>query len=180
MIATLLKSSFRKFATRYDYDARYMSYVADTSTSAGLRLSLLSLYSQYSGGPKARNAAAGAALASTLDGDCGPCVQLVIDMAIEANVPADDLACCLKGCAEDAGDVGLGFRFSQAAISGGSDLDALRAEIEENFGRKALIAASFAASSGRVYPVLKRGLGFGQTCLDVKVADDRIMVGRQK
>lgn len=179
MIRALLKASIKRFGSRYNYDTRYMLYVADTSTSAALRLSALPLYSQFSGPKAAQNVWAGAMLGSTLDGDCGPCVQLVVDMALDADVPSNQLALCLEGKAEEAGDVGLGFRFSQAAIADLPELEELRADIETRFGALAVAAASFAASSGRVYPVLKRGLGFGATCSRVNIKNRTLPVFHQ-
>ncbi|MBO9475639.1 hypothetical protein J7413_19010 [Shimia sp. R10_1] len=137
---------------------------------------MLPFYSQFRGPKDAQNVWAGAMLGSTLDGDCGPCVQLIVDMALEAGVPADQLVLCLQGDVKAAGDVGLGFRFSQAAIANAPELDSRRQEIEARFGAAAVTAASFAASSGRIYPVLKRGLGFGQTCSRVTIADETTKV----
>ncbi|WP_240336822.1 hypothetical protein [Tropicibacter sp. Alg240-R139] len=105
-------------------------------------------------------------------------MQLIVDMALEVAVPADQLALCLEGNAPAAGNVGLGFRFSQAAIENAPELEELRTEIEKRFGPSAVTAASFAASSGRIYPVLKRGLGFGQTCSSVQVKQTTIQVSQ--
>lgn len=176
MIRYFLKMGMRQFAKRYDYDTSYMSHVVETSTPAGVRLSLLPLYSQFRGPKAAQDVWAGAMLGSTQDGDCGPCVQLVVDMALEVAVPKDQLVLCLKGEAAAAGDVGLGFRFAQAAIANAHELEDLRAEIDRRFGPAAVTAASFAASSGRIYPVLKRGLGFGQTCSSVQINHETIQV----
>lgn len=176
MIRYFLKMGIRQFARRYNYDTDYMSHVVDTSAAAGVRLSLLPIYSQFRGPKEARNLWAGAMLGSTQEGDCGPCVQLIVDMALEVAVPADQLALCLQGNAAAAGDVGLGFRFSQAAIENAPELEELRSEIENRFGPSAVTAASFAASSGRIYPVLKRGLGFGQTCSRVHIKNETIQV----
>lgn len=176
MIRALIKSGFRRFGARYNYDTSYMGHVADTSTSAGLRLAILPLYSQFRGPKDAQSVWAGALLASTLDGDCGSCGQLIVDIAIEAEVPQKQLALCLEGNATAAGDVGLGFRFSQAVLANTPELEILRDEIKTRFGPAAVTAASFAASGGRVYPVLKRGLGFDQTCIRVKVAEKTMTV----
>lgn len=179
MIRALLKMGAERFAQRYNYDTAYMSHIVDTSTAAGLRLSTLPLYSQFRGPKQARDVWAGAMLGSTQEGDCGPCVQLVVDMALESNVPAKLIVSCLEGNAGGAGDVGLGYRFAQAAIADTPDLAELRETIEERFGATALIAASFAASSGRIFPVLKRGLGHGQTCQSVQIDSTTIRVRHQ-
>lgn len=180
MIKSLLKFGFRMFGRRYDYDTSYMSHVADTSISAGLRLSLFPLVSQFRGPRAAQDVWTGALLGSTLEGDCGPCAQLVMDMAVEAHVPADQLAQCIKGEAESAGDVGLGFRFAQAAIAGDPELEVLRREIERRFGAAAVTAVSFAAANGRMYPVLKRGLGFEQSCRSISVRNETVKVRRSR
>ncbi len=178
MIKSLLKIGYRRFGRRYRYDTGYMSHIAETSASAGLRLSALPLISQFRGPETARNVWAGALLGSTLEGDCGPCAQLVVDMAIEARVPAVQLALCIQGKADNAGDVGLGFRFAQAAIANDPELETIRDEIERRFGPTAVTAAAFAASSGRVYPVLKRGLGFGRACSGLRVGGESVKVER--
>jgi len=179
MIRALLKMGAQRFAQRYNYDTGFMSDIVDTSTAAGLRLSTLSLYSQFRGPKQARDVWAGAMLGSTQEGYCGPCVQLIVDMALEAHVPAKQVALCLEGNALGAGDVGLGYRFAQAAIADTPDLADLRDAIETRFGATALIAASFAASSGRIYPVLKRGLGHGHFCQSVQIDSTTIQVRQQ-
>lgn len=176
MIRTLLRRGIRRFERRYQYDATYMHQILETSMGAALRLSALSLFAQYRGPKAGEMVWAGAALASTFEGDCGPCVQLVVNMALEAGVSQDHLALCLSGRPEEAGDLGLGFRFAGAAINDGPDLDHLRDEIKRRFGPQTVVAVSYAASAGRVYPVLKRGLGFGHVCSKVQIGQREIGV----
>jgi hypothetical protein len=85
-------------------------------------------------------------------------------MALANGADADALQACAEGRPKDAGAMGLGFRFACAAIAGDVAADDLRREIESEFGRKAALSCAFAAASGRIYPVLKRGLGHGQAC----------------
>ncbi len=162
MIRFLLHRGAQRFARAMAYDTSYMHAVIDADPRAGMRLSAFSMLSQYRG--PAVPVWAGALLASTLDGDCGPCAQLVVDMALQAGAEAEALRLCAIGRADQAGATGLGFRFAQAAIADAPDTDALRAEIIRLQGERAALAAAFAAASGRMYPVLKRGLGFGKTC----------------
>ena len=164
MIRWLLRRGIKQFSKRYDYDATYMHQVTDASLSAGIRLSAFPFISQYRGPPEALEVWAGALLASTLDGDCGPCAQLVLDMACEAGIDGTRLKACLEGHEETAGDVGLGFKFARSAILGDLMTDDLRQEIEQKFGPRSAVSAAFAATSGRMYPVLKRALGHGATC----------------
>ncbi|MEM9180174.1 MAG: hypothetical protein AAGA89_10700 [Pseudomonadota bacterium] len=164
MIKWLLRRGARTFGKTYDYDVSYMLDVINTSTGAGARLSAFPLISQYRGPKAAAQIWMGAIFASTLEGDCGPCAQLVVDMAQAAGADTMDLKRCFDGDPEQAGDIGLGFRFAMAAIHGHLDVDDLQAEIETRYGRQAVVAASFAAATGRFYPVFKRGLGYGHAC----------------
>ena len=164
MIKWLLRISVQAFGKKYKYDIGYMMEVINASTGAGLRLSAVPFVSQYQQPKKAIGVWAGAAFASTLDGDCGPCVQLIADISIEAGIPPSELRMCVEGQAASAGDVGLGFRYAQAAISASPEISELLLEIEALYGRKAVISAAFAAASGRFYPVLKRALGENDSC----------------
>ena len=173
MIKWLLRRGARTFGKTYDYDVSYMLDVINTSTGAGARLSAFPLISQYRGPKEATQIWIGAIFASTLEGDCGPCAQLVGDMALEAGAEATDLKRCFDGDPQQAGDVGLGFRFAMAAINGHVEVDDLQARIEEKYGRRAVVAASFAAATGRFYPVFKRGLGFGHACRQLDFAGEK-------
>ncbi|WP_239113200.1 hypothetical protein [Shimia biformata] len=169
MIRMMLHAGARAFGKRYDYNVNYMHSVIDVSTGAGMALTLLPLVTQYKGPKSARAVWAGALLASTLDGDCGPCAQLVVDIAVGQGVDGQALLAAIEGRLDEAGDVGLGVRFAQAAISRSYEPNPFADTIKTRFGDKALVAASFAAASGRFYPVFKRGLGEGHACQRIEV-----------
>jgi len=164
MIRWILQRGARAFGRKYQYDVSYMLDVIEVSRSAGARLVLFPALVGYRGPKDAQEVVVGAALASTMDGDCGPCAQLVIDMSIQSGVPSDRLQACVDGRRKNAGDVGLGYDFAVAAIAGDLNVDRLAKQITDRFGRKALAAAAFAAALGRFYPVLKRGMGHGAAC----------------
>ncbi|WP_245226962.1 hypothetical protein [Parasedimentitalea maritima] len=173
MIRWFLQRATRAFGRKYQYDVSYMLDVIDVSRSAGARLALYPAVISYRGLKNADEVIAGALLASTLDGDCGPCTQLVIDMWIDAGVSSEKLRTCADGYSELAGDVGLGYRFAVAAIAGDLETDRMAQEITKKFGRKGLVAVAYASASGRFYPVFKRSLGHGATC-------SRLRFGKQE
>lgn len=174
MLRSLLHAAARGFEKRYRYDASYMHDVIDVSRKAGVGLFLFPAMVQYRGPKSAGAVWAGAALASTMDGDCGPCAQLVLDMAIEQGADPAHLRACLRGDWGVAGPEGLGYRFAVAAILDAPDLPQLARDIEQAYGKKALTAVAFAAASGRFYPVLKRGLGHGQLCARLEIAGEDV------
>lgn len=162
MLKWLLHKSLDRFERKFQYDASYMHDITEKSLGAGLRLTALPFISQFKG--PYPDVWAGALLASTLEGDCGPCAQLVVDTALEAGVSADKLYACTTRDFERAGAAGLGFQFAEASIQGREETDTLRDEIIRQFGDEALFAAAFAAATGRAYPVLKRAVGHGAAC----------------
>lgn len=164
MIRKFLHAQIRRFGRAFNYDVTYMLEIADVSPGAAYTLSRLPNFYRYRGPDTGIPAWTGALLASTLEGDCGPCAQLVVDMALKKGADAGALQACAEGRPEAAGAMGLGFRFAGAAIAGDPAADDLRRQIESQFGRKAAVSCAFAAASGRIYPVLKRGLGHGQAC----------------
>lgn len=165
----MLRSGCRSFGRKYDYDVSYMLHVIDQSTAAGLRLALMPTVTQYKGPQAAREVWAGALLASTLDGDCGPCAQLVVAFALEEEVDPERLRAAIEGRNEAAGDVGLGMSFARHVLSGSYDPNPHLEVIRSRYGEQAVIAASFATATGRLYPVLKRGLGTGHACQQIEI-----------
>ncbi|GHB44132.1 hypothetical protein GCM10007094_36730 [Pseudovibrio japonicus] len=159
MLKWIIHSGLRKFSKRYDYDNQYMHRLVDTSTSVGVGIACLPLLSQFRRPKEAVDIWAGAMLASTLDGGCSQCADLIVKQAVEAGVSEAKLAACRQGSAKQAGEVGLGFRFAVAVIQDDAARDELRREIDLRFGNSAVVSATLAAATGRMFPVMKRGLG---------------------
>lgn len=177
MIRRILHVLLRRFEAQYRYDASYMHEVVNIWPGAGIRYLGLGVVSQMRG--PVVSIWAGAALASTLDGDCGPCAQLIVDMAVNSGVEPDLIAACLSRDIDRAGDVGLGFRFAESAIAGTEEMDGLREVIRQAHGDRAVIAASYAAATGRVYPVMKRALGHGLACQRITLGNETHPVVRR-
>ena len=154
MIRALLHASTRRFAKQFDYNAQYQHDTIDTDPRAGFRLALFQMVSNYAGPASAHHVRMGAMVGSAVEGDCGPCAQLTVDMALTFGARAADIQASLNGQADAAGDFGLGYQFAWAAIRGDETLDDLRARIEDAHGPRAVIAASFAAAFTRTFPLL--------------------------
>lgn len=177
MIKWILHRVFNAMSERYDYDTSYLHEITDIWPGAAVRYFGLPMLSQMRG-PSAE-LWAGASLGSVLDGDCGPCAQLVVDNALAAGVPAAALQACVIGDYERAGAVGLGYVFANASINGSNDLQTLRETIVREHGEKALLSAAYAAAVSRSYPVLKRGLGHGQACQQLRIEGKDLRVPRE-
>jgi AhpD family alkylhydroperoxidase len=177
MLKSFLHRYVRGFAKRYNYDASYMHEIADISTAGFIRLALM----QTAGGQWQSNAPRdpyhAAGIAAVLVEDCGPCVQIATDIAVEAGVPPQTIAALLAGAPTDP-DAQLGFEYGRALIGGSDEVDTLREAIERKWGKAALLAISLHALTGRNFPVIKRAMGHAKACQRVRVGTEDILVNR--
>lgn len=175
MLKGLLHRYTDRFERRYDYDGQYMHEMLDASEAAFLRYAIM----QSAGGnwraDAPVNAWCAAGIAGALVEDCGPCVQIASDTAVESGMPAEIIGALLSGAPTDA-DAQLGFDYGRALLHASENLDALRERIEAKWGRKALLAISLRAMTARNFPVLKRALGFAKTCQRVRIGNADIAV----
>lgn len=174
MLKWFIHRYVRRMERHYGYDATYMHEMADASPTAFRRFVKMQTAATWRGGAP-RNAWAAAGIAAALVEDCGPCVQIASDMAMEAGMKGEIIGALLRGAPTDA-DAQLGFDYGRALLNASGNLDELRAQIEAKWGKTALIAISLRAMSARNYPVLKRALGHAKTCQRVRIGNDDVVV----
>jgi len=176
MIKYLLHLYVSRLERRYDYDATYLHELAEISPAAFRRFAAAQLALRWRG-QAPRDALQAAAIGGALVEDCGPCVQIATDQAVEAGMPAATIKALLGGEKTDP-DAQLAFDYARALLNSGENLDALREQAEARWGRKGLIAVSFMAMAARNFPVLKRALGHAKACQKVKVAGAEVAVAQ--
>jgi hypothetical protein len=170
MLKALIKNRLDAFEREYAYDISYGREILDADLSAFLKIAKIQGISNYARDLPGE-AQFAAKIVGTLSEDCGPCTQLVVTMAERAGVPADTLRAVLRG--DDAAltpDALLAGRFARAVLQRDPEVDAIRAEVRQRWGRRAVISLAFALVAARVYPTLKYALGFGKACSRVVVA----------
>ena len=175
MLRRYLHRYIRGYERRYDYDGSYMHELADASVAAFNRFTIMQLAGGEFRGDAPRDAWFASGIAGALVEDCGPCVQIASDMALEAGMPGETIRALLAGTPADA-DAKLGFDYGRALLLGSDNLHGLRTEIERKWGRKALIALSLRAMTSRNFPVLKRAMGHAKTCQRVRVGNTDVAV----
>ena len=177
MIKWFIHRYVRNMERRYDYDATYLHELADISTTAFRRFIKMQLAGGQwrAGAPK--DAWFAVAIAGALVEDCGPCVQITTDMAVEGGMSPETIQALLSGASANL-DAQLGFDYGRALLTSGDDLDELRDTIVAKWGKKALVALSLRAMSGRNFPVLKRAMGHAKTCQRVRVGSAEIAVNQ--
>jgi hypothetical protein len=111
-----------------------------------------------------------AKLIGALAEDCGPCTQLVVNMAVEAGVARGQIEAVLRrDVAAMSDDTVLGFRFAEAIVARGADEDDLRNAVRTAWGDKGVLDLTLSLQVGRIFPMIKAGLGYAKECRRVTV-----------
>jgi hypothetical protein len=177
MIRPMLHSVIRRFEKRYGYDATYMHEIADASVGAFFKLALAQAMNTHREGVSL-DALFAAKITSVRFEDCGPCAQLVVNMALEAGVkPAMVRAIVARDTEHMSSDAALGMRLADAVLAHEST-DAAREEVLARFGEKGLVTLSYSIAATRIYPTMKRALGHAHTCERLSVGGETVVAAR--
>ena len=121
-----------------------------------------------------------AKLVGALAEDCGPCTQLCVDMALEAGMPKEQIEAVLRRDPRAMNsDTVLGFRFADAVARRCGDDDEYRDAVRAQWGEKGVIDLTMALQMGRMFPMVKAGLGYAKECRRVSVGGNNVDVVKQ-
>jgi hypothetical protein len=148
--------------------------LVDADPRAMLAFGKLQALGRYRGGvPMTAYVAAG--LVAVMAEDCGPCTQLAIFMAERKGVdPAVLRAIFTRDFVAMPAEAVLAVRFTEATLRHAHEADELREEVVGEFGRRGLIALSFATLAGRMYPTPKYALGHGRCCTRLTIGGEAV------
>lgn len=97
--------------------------------------------------------------------DCGPCLQITVNLARQAGVSPELLKAALDGnvdaLSEDLANV---YRFTQGVVHNTGEGDSLRETLRHRYTERGLIELSYAVAAARIFPTVKRVLGYAQSC----------------
>jgi len=177
MMRRLFHRMIDRFGARYDYDAAYMHEVLDASPSAFKKLLLAQAMNTHREAVPP-DALFAARITAVRFEDCGPCAQLVVNMAAEAGVAPNVLrAIVARDFAQMTPDAALAVRLADAALAHAPSDDE-RAEVRRRFGEKGLVTLAYAIAATRIYPTMKRVLGHAHTCERLRVAGETVVAAR--
>ncbi len=172
MMSWILRRKLDAFEREYDYDMSYARELLELGPSVLLRFQQATKLGEYREVPLPVWFAA--SILSVRAGDCGPCTQLVVDMATRAGVPEQQLSALLNGQFESLpADVRLVAEFTRSVIERRSDPQ-LREQVIARFGRKGLTSIAFAIVAASLYPTLKYALGHGEACSVIRLGDKNL------
>lgn len=107
--------------------------------------------------------------------DCGPCLQTVVNMASAAGVPADILrAAVMRDLGAMDERTRTVFEFAEAIAARDFRSEELRLLIESWWGKAAIAELALAIASTRVFPTVKRVMGYGQACSRVVIGHETV------
>ncbi len=155
----------------YDYDVSYMLYLLEHSEHGFKALNQITdFHANLEHIPT--DAAFTAKLMGLKQEDCGPCLQLTIHMASEANVSANQIVAVLKDNTEAMNeDVLVAYQFAASALTQSPAAEQHRQAVLDRWSDAGLIDLTLALHSVRLYPQLKRTLGFDSICHQLQVSD---------
>jgi hypothetical protein len=179
MIRYALNKMLQAFKHRYNYDVGYQQDILQADLGAFLKFMGMQTMSAHAGELPAGPLYAARIRAIIWD-DCGPCTQLVVNMALEAKLEPELVRALIdRDMPNLPADLALVVRFTELALAHNPEADELREQIRALWGDKGLIAIGFAISSYRVYPALKYALGYGKACSRIQVNESFLTPSRE-
>ena len=177
MLKWILHKVLDRAFARFQYDATYVHEVLDTSTSALLKFLMAQPMNLHRRGIT-REAWYAAKISTIRHEDCGPCAQLVVDMALQDGVPELLVkAIVARDFSRLTPDTELGLRFAEA-VAAHEPTDQWREEVVRRFGHDGLVSLAFAMAQTRTYPTMKRVLGYANVCERLRVGGEEIAAAR--
>jgi len=179
MLSWLISRRIDAFEKEYSYDMSYMRDLLDASLRATMVFHRATVLGQHCE-ELPKDAWYAAKLVSMLQEDCGPCTQLLVDMAARDGRSPEMIRAVLQNDRQSMSDeVRLCVEFATAVLNRDPAADRLRQEVVERFGRRALISLAFALLSSKLYPTLKYALGYGHACSVVHVGGASLITPRE-
>ena len=168
LIRKVLDSQERKLGESLDY----VRHILRTSLRAFFKFAKVLPLSAYRRVLPV-DAHAVAVLVATADADCGTCVQIGVNLAQQEGVPNDILEATVRQRPDDLPEALANvYRFTKGVVESSGEEDALRDAMRAQYGEEGLVELALAIASCRVFPEVKRALGFAKNCklVEVRVA----------
>lgn len=175
MLKRIIERKMAGFESEWGYSMDYMREVLGLGLKPIKRFMDAQAIGTYRVGIS-EPAAYAAKILGVMAGDCGPCVQLVVDMALRAGVSPAALADLVAGELDRLpDDMRLPAKFTRALLARTDDLPGLRERVRETYGTAGLVSVAYAVINAGMYPTLKYALGHGHACAKIEIGELRIV-----
>ena len=177
LVRSIGTRALRRFSEQYAYDVGYMEEILDQAPPLFLGLGRISSVAR-----RRRYTTVSAFYAAKIVGalweDCGPCTQLVVDMARESGMADDEIRRVVSGEFQSLPpDARVGAELALAICRASDELPQAREAAEARWGLAGVAELSMTVALARFYPVLKRGMGHAQQCQQIRLGEERTPVG---
>lgn len=167
---SLIERLIRQQENRTGESADFLRDIWDASPGAFLRFAGFVPMSRFRGHLPV-NAVAAARIATVHEEDCGPCLQTVVTMSLDAGASPHILAAAVEERLDEMDEeTALVFRFAKAIVTRDPKVENDRAAIEQRWGKAGLTELALAIASTRVFPTLKRVMGYAEACQRITIA----------
>ena len=164
--------------SRYNYDVRYQQDILQADLGAFLKFMGFQTMAAHSTGLPA-GALYAARIRAIIWDDCGPCTQLVVDMALEDKIDASIVRAIInKELHHLPEEIAWVVQFTDCVLAHSPEADDFREKIVALWGARGLISIGYAISAYRVYPALKYALGYGKACSRIQVNESSLVPTR--
>ena len=151
MISRILKKQVAGFGDRYGYDIGYMQDLVDTDRRGAVQLLLAGAFTRRRFGLPAAPYFA-AKITATRHADCGSCLKLAIDMAVEAVVPLAAIRQLLLGTEGEAPpEMELAARYARAVLDNDPSLLEVIEECTRRWAKRGLAGLTAAVTGGAAW-----------------------------
>lgn len=171
MIATWVERTITRQERGFGQSMNYLRDVAGSSIGAFFKYAMFIPMSRHRKAATPETSAV-AWVAAMQQEDCGPCLQIAVDLALAAKVDRAVIRAALAGGEALPEPLGEVYRYARAVASGSAEANALSDALREKLGRDVLVDLALGIASARVFPTLKRALGHARSCSLVRVEVD--------
>ncbi len=171
MIQAIVNRQISKAERNFGVSLEYSRYVAGVSLSAFWRIFRFTKLLHGRHPAALRDALHVSSIVSAMGDDCGSCVQIGVRLARQAGVERDVVEAVVHREPErlpaDLRDV---YHFADAVMANREqEQAALRKRVRRRYGDRGLVEIGLAIAMHRVFPTLKRALGYATACARVTV-----------
>jgi hypothetical protein len=111
-----------------------------------------------------------ARIVATRHEDCGSCVQIAVNQAKKAGLPPELLRAVLDHKLDALPDeIKEAYHFAEAVLTANGEEGAWRERLRLRYGDEGLVEMALAIATCRVFPTIKRALGYAVSCSAVAV-----------
>ena len=169
MRSWIARRMLRRANQRYGYDTRYLELILKASSSAFFKFAAL-----YKAANHREVVPVEASFAAKICGamaeDCGPCTQLVVDMALQAGMASDQIEAVLRANTRAMSEATvLAFCFADAVVRRSTNDDEYRDAVRAQWGDNGVVDLTMALQMSRMFPMVKMALGYAKECRRVTV-----------